>query len=425
MSDQQSVVRGVNQLLGLSADLCAADTVAEAIEEAVGLGEAVFDHTVVRVCRTSMAGECDTLAASGEEQATATELVQTLCEREPTGHPTAHTQTPPVDAIETELLVPVAGRRVLRVGSRETGTVDDKDKAGAEQLARLLTQHIRRLESKDTGAVDEPTHILRRFHEITIGADDFETTVEKVLTLGPDLLGVETGVVSRIDETYTIEAVVDQTNTYTQGSTATLESDLCAEVVSRDTITPLAIADVTASELDPNPVADAIGAYLGAPIIVDGEPYGTVNFTSPTAHPREFNEEDREFVTLVAQWLGTEIERNRHVAELERDEAILEAVGDPVYAVDSDGRFTFLNESAEELFGPTEDRLGNPVGDVLSDAASRQFNDQFDQLSEQSHRSTTEAFTITTATGDCRTVENRLAQISENHGAAGVLRDET
>ena len=55
-----------------------------------------------------------------------------------------------------------------------------------------------------------------------------------------------------------------------------------------------------------------IAAYLGAPIVVDGEFYGVVNFAS--THPRSevgFPTADQEYTTLLAGWMGTMLSRQQ------------------------------------------------------------------------------------------------------------------
>ena len=64
----------------------------------------------------------------------------------------------------------------------------------------------------------------------------------------------------------------------------------------------------TSAALEAFPIA----AYLGAPIIVDSEFYGTLSFAS--THPRTetgFSNSDQEYVTLLASWMGTMLSRQR------------------------------------------------------------------------------------------------------------------
>ncbi|MCT7988299.1 response regulator [Laspinema olomoucense] len=51
-------------------------------------------------------------------------------------------------------------------------------------------------------------------------------------------------------------------------------------------------------------------AYIGTPVFVASELYGTLSFTSHTPRDTAFKDSDRQLVTLMAQWIGGEIERD-------------------------------------------------------------------------------------------------------------------
>ena len=61
-------------------------------------------------------------------------------------------------------------------------------------------------------------------------------------------------------------------------------------------------------------------------------------------------------------------DRHQREEQMERQERILETLGDAVYALDAEGRITELNDRAEELLGYSREELvGEPVSVVLSD----------------------------------------------------------
>ncbi len=124
---------------------------------------------------------------------------------------------------------------------------------------------------------------------------------------------------------------------------------MCDETLACDATESLAFADVADSDHRSHPAAETVRAYIAAPVVVDGDVYGTLNFSMGEPRSAAFRPADEEFVTLVAQLLGTAIQRRRRAEELERYETILEAVDDPVYALDAEGRFTFVNDAALEF----------------------------------------------------------------------------
>ncbi|WP_101295318.1 PAS domain S-box protein [Halegenticoccus soli] len=77
-----------------------------------------------------------------------------------------------------------------------------------------------------------------------------------------------------------------------------------------------------------------------------------------------------------------ELERGRERLKRELNE-VLSRVTDAVFALDADGRFTYLNEPAERVFGrPERELLGVTVGEALSDALTPSLRRQCERLTE-------------------------------------------
>ncbi|MFB6251692.1 MAG: PAS domain S-box protein [Halobellus sp.] len=269
---------------------------------------------------------------------------------------------------------------------------------------------------------------LRRLNELTVNSEEFDGTIEKLLALGCDHFSLDTGILSSIDgDDYEVEAVVDATGMHEPGAVYDLGETMCQATLANDGAEPLAFADVADTEHESHPASDSVSAYIAAPVIVDEETYGTVNFSMGRPRSTAFNAEEKEFVKLVAQWVGSEIERRRRFQELERYETILEAVGDPVYALDPEGRFTYVNEAARREFGYGTEIIGKRPSVGMSEADIERIREQIEDLLGTDEQSITAEFELETA-GESRTiVENRLALIGDDafRGTAGVLRDIT
>jgi PAS domain S-box-containing protein len=98
-----------------------------------------------------------------------------------------------------------------------------------------------------------------------------------------------------------------------------------------------------------------IESYIGAPVVVDGDPFGTVNFSSTTPRDRPFADADRVYVRLLAQWLSYELERAADEAALVRREEQLRTIVDtvpyPIFMKDGDGVYRLANEAAAAVIG--------------------------------------------------------------------------
>jgi PAS domain S-box-containing protein len=122
-------------------------------------------------------------------------------------------------------------------------------------------------------------------------------------------------------------------------------------------------------------------------------------------------------------------ERETREQELERYETIVQAVGDPVYALDADGRFTFVNEAIESVTGYEPAALvGEPTSVLLPEADVERGERVIQDLLDGDASHGTYEMALETRDGDRVPCENRLALLpfdGEFRGTAGVVRDIT
>jgi len=123
-------------------------------------------------------------------------------------------------------------------------------------------------------------------------------------------------------------------------------------------------------------------------------------------------------------------ERVARERRLGRYETLVEASGDPVYALDAEGHFTFCNAAHNELVGYDDDELlGEHVSMVLPEDAIERGEALIRELltSDGEQRGTFE-MPVRTADGETVPTENHLALLcdgGEFRGTVGILRDLT
>jgi PAS domain S-box-containing protein len=385
---------------------------------------------------------------------------RTSFERSQGGRTDAARVTDPQPPFRSRVIVPVGDRRVLDLAATEPDAFDESRLRVVEEVGGVLAAALNRIESPDVGESNrtEPADTgesdgselvagpdngrasgrevsgatdaaaVRRLHELTTGMEEFDDIVEQLLSLGCEYFGLDTGILAHVEETnYRVQAVVDLTGEHELDAVYDLNATMCETTLAGDTTEPVAFADVTKTDHRNHPAATDVRAYIAAPVLVDGEQYGTVNFSMGKRRSVPFRTSEREFVTLLAQWIGSEMERRRRVSELERYETILDAIDDPVYALDAEGRFTFVNEAAKREFGYGPAVVGEHVSVGMDDDDVERIRQQIEALLASDDRSTRATFELETADGERRIVENRLAAIGDDtfRGTAGVLRDIT
>ncbi len=142
---------------------------------------------------------------------------------------------------------------------------------------------------------------------------DLTSDLQSALSLAASFFGLSIGIVSRVSgDDYVIECVHQPDGLGLEvGQTFPLGNTYCAITLQADDV--VSIDDMRSSAFNEHPCYEAfrLESYLGAPIRVDGELYGTLNFSSPDARPRRWTDAERDLVRLLALWVESAISRHR------------------------------------------------------------------------------------------------------------------
>lgn len=146
---------------------------------------------------------------------------------------------------------------------------------------------------------------------------EFSDRVKAMLVMGCQHFGLPTGVLSRITgERYQAIDVHSSENSIQPGDILALRETYCYDAIRAGG--PVHFEHAGKSEWREHAAYKAlkIEAYLGAPVMVEGRVYGTLNFSSLKPFQRQFQTSDKEFLRLMAQWIGGEIEREDNTHQL-------------------------------------------------------------------------------------------------------------
>ncbi|MEF8800144.1 MAG: GAF domain-containing protein [Halolamina sp.] len=164
-------------------------------------------------------------------------------------------------------------------------------------------------------ATQSRERMLRGVYDVISDTDrSFEERVRALLMLGRNELDVDYGTLSRIEEEeYVFEVVHTEDDTIQADEIVPLSETNC-ELVATDEQT-LVLSDIgtdALEETDRDGYEEwGIACYLGAPVFVEGEVYGTFCFydTEPRAEP--FSAWHVTLVELMSRWVGYALQR-RH-----------------------------------------------------------------------------------------------------------------
>lgn len=121
--------------------------------------------------------------------------------------------------------------------------------------------------------------------------------------------------------------------------------------------------------------------------------------------------------------------QRRRERELRRNEMMVNESGDLIYAADSDGYLTSVNDAAAEFVGyPPDDLIGEHVSKVVTDSSIERGRRLIQELLEEDDRSrATYDMEVITVEGQTVCCENHLTLLTneagEFSGTVGVVRD--
>lgn len=269
------------------------------------------------------------------------------------------------------------GNTIYREGTiRAIGGPDGKV-VELQSTSRDATQDIRYLES------------LESLIDTSQSADDnYETRIGEFLTTGAAFFGLESGVLKRFaNDAFTVEAYqgVDVAN-FPPNVSISADQTLCAIVMERRDV--LSVPNASSSPYREHPATQVYGvtSYIGAPIFKDGEPYGTVSFSSKKAqHSEGYTASQIGFIMLLSRWIGYKIERQAQLLALRRNEKELKFIFDSVPAriwyKDDKNIMLRLNETAAASMGMTvKDAEGANTYDLFPDMAKKYHQDDLEVL---------------------------------------------
>jgi PAS domain S-box-containing protein len=169
---------------------------------------------------------------------------------------------------------------------------------------------------------------LRRMYDVTADTElSFTEQTEALLALGAEVLDTEYGTLSQIrGDEYNFEVVHAPDDSIQAGDTIPLRATNCERTAATAETVVLANVAEDAPELtDKAGYTDmGIACYLGAPVIVDGEVYGTFCLYDREPRADSFTDWEITLVDLMAQWVSYELTNRQRRAKLERQNKQLE-----------------------------------------------------------------------------------------------------
>lgn len=128
------------------------------------------------------------------------------------------------------------------------------------------------------------------------------TLFDELLETGRSILNLQVGIVSKVyGSSYELIAIADLANEFKPGEVLQLEATYCRDVItSGKTIALTEIDGVTGLQKHPLYAANTLEAYIGAPLFLNGNVWGTINYSSMVLRPSKFTLSETALVEAYA-----------------------------------------------------------------------------------------------------------------------------
>lgn len=158
---------------------------------------------------------------------------------------------------------------------------------------------------------------LHSLNEIaSLSAVDPDEQLRRALSLGARYLGLSSGVISQIKgDEYKVYVQFSAQGQRDAPLASPLAKTYCNLTLSQRDV--VAEDDIPASQYHQHPayLLTQIESYIGVPLWINGEIYGTLCFNSRKTRHHQYDSLDQDFVRLLARWISSVLERLQQDAE--------------------------------------------------------------------------------------------------------------
>lgn len=208
-----------------------------------------------------------------------------------------------------------------------------------------------------------------------------DQTLQSILKLGCQRLSLDFGVLAKVNgKSYEVRSLCAMSSTTLRdGQVLALGQTYCEKTLEEGKTFSVTHAAHTPLARHPGYQAFGYESYLGTPIRVNGEVWGTLSFASQDTLGRGFDPQDLDIVELFATLIAGELERdafasrttqaNEETRHARREtQAVLDRLPAMVWRKDLHGRILQANEAAAKLAKKTaDDMIGKRIAELYPD----------------------------------------------------------
>lgn len=191
--------------------------------------------------------------------------------------------------------------------------------------ANEQTENTNRQLAVQRAALQDSVNAMRELYRvISTPRRHASDPIQALLAMGCQRFGTTNGILARVeDERYEIVQIVSPEKAIAPGDVFALGDTYCRDTLRALEPVGFERASAGARRQHPCYLKFKLETYLGVPVRVGGQVFGTLNFSDPRPRPAPFSTVDLELIQLMAQWVGTTLEQDRMAAAAQRQHTLL------------------------------------------------------------------------------------------------------
>ena len=194
---------------------------------------------------------------------------------------------------------------------------------------------------------------MRELYNVTSSpTTTLESRIRALLDLGCRQFGLTMGLLTRHHEKTLIVQYAHPFDGFIEEGTLLPSCDsFCYQALGSPE--PVMIQHASASEWKQHPGFTSLGlqSYLGMRVLVGEEIFGTLCFLSMEPHEGAFSATDKDFLMLMAQWVGNELTRQQDQASIRNINLALSKTMPAISRLNKEGQYVEVNSAYAKLLG--------------------------------------------------------------------------
>ena len=237
-------------------------------------------------------------------------------------------------------------------------------------------------------APHENQDALTRLHAVTAGRQSSPTeNILQILDLGRSIFGGTMGIVGRVEgDSYVFAHVSGTADAPPEGTRLPMADTYCQFAFKSDG--PIGVHNVHASDWASEPCYEKLGleAYIGTPVYVEGERYGTLCFANHDARAKPFSDSEFSLVQLFASWVGGEITRHQAAARDRLLARVLESTREGFWQIDNEYKTVDVNPAICDMLGYDREQIvGHSVFEFVDGKNAETLRAQMQRRTRHQH----------------------------------------